>query len=157
MYRIFSAILIIALFLTACHTQKHAGGAVSNTITADTSHPLTGKKWVLTKLYGKPVVDTTASGEKQPVYLEFRPDLVRMNGFSGCNGFGGEYHLNGGNKIRFSGVIGTMMACDRLETEKQLFRVLNTATTYLLVDNKLQLKRGRRAPLAVFEAESVTQ
>lgn len=154
MKQIITALFITTLLLAACHSQKNARRTgINNNLTADTSHPLTGKKWLLTQLYGKRVSDTAASSEKQPVYLEFQPDLIRVNGFSGCNGFGGEYHLKGGNRIRFTKVIGTMMACDRLETEKQLYRVLKTATTYMLIDNTLQLKKGRMAPMAIFEAK----
>ena len=149
------AILVSGAILAACHSQKNAQpGAVNNkTITADTSHPLTGKKWFLKELYGKPVADTTASGEKKPIYLEFQPNLVRMNGFGGCNGFGGNYELKGGNRITFSKVISTMMACERLETENQLFKIFETADSYALVDNTLQLNRAKMAPLAIFEAE----
>jgi heat shock protein HslJ len=56
------------------------------------------------------------------------------------------------NRIRFSQMISTMMACPEMEVERQLAEVLGTADSYILQGDKLQLIRARMAPLAKFEA-----
>ena len=42
----------------------------------------------------------------------------QMSGNIGCNGFGGEYKLNG-NKITFSGVMSTLMFCEATSAQEQ--------------------------------------
>lgn len=42
----------------------------------------------------------------------------QMNGNVGCNGFGGEYKLNG-DKITFDGIMSTMMYCEETSAQEQ--------------------------------------
>ena len=95
-----------------------------------------------------------SSADKKPIYLEFNDAAKTMNGFGGCNGYGGNYELKEGNRIQFSQVVSTMMACEKTETENQLFKVYETADNYFCDGKKLQLNKAKMAPLAVFEAEA---
>jgi heat shock protein HslJ len=59
------------------------------------------------------------------------------------------------NKIKFSKISATMMACmdaSVRETESQFFKVLEMADNYYVTGDTLQLNRARMAPLAKFEA-----
>jgi heat shock protein HslJ len=42
----------------------------------------------------------------------------QMNGNVGCNGFGGEYKLNG-DQITFNGIMSTMMYCEETMPQEQ--------------------------------------
>jgi heat shock protein HslJ len=57
----------------------------------------------------------------------------QMNGNVGCNGFGGAYEMQG-DKITFSGVMSTMMYCEKTSIQEQ-------GVLAILVDNiQLQVK-----------------
>ena len=147
----------ITILILACNSQKTSNStpespAVSSTV--DTSNLLTGRKWILKELNGTPITDTSSSADKKPIYLEFNDAAKTMNGFGGCNGYGGKYELKEGNSIQFSQVVSTMMACEKTETENQLFKVYETADNYFCDGKKLQLNKAKMAPLAVFEAEA---
>ena len=147
----------ITILILACNSQKTSNStpespAVSSTVV--TSNLLTGKKWILKELNGTPITDTSSSADKKPIYLEFNDTAKTMNGFGGCNGYGGKYELKEGNRIQFSQVVSTMMACEKTETENQLFKVYETADNYFCDGKKLQLNKAKMAPLAVFEAEA---
>ena len=147
----------ITILILACNSQKTSNStpespAVASTV--DTSNMLTGKKWILKELNGTPITDTSSSADKKPIYLQFNDTAKTMNGFGGCNGYGGNYELKEGNRIQFSQVVSTMMACEKTETENQLFKVYETADNYFCDGKKLQLNKAKMAPLAVFEAEA---
>jgi len=106
--------------------------------------------WKLVELNGQAVTAKPATGKD--IYFILRKDGNKVQGFAGCNGFGGTYELKEGDRIRFSQMISTMMACDVLETENKLMKVFEMADNYNLVDNRLMLNKARMAPLARFEA-----
>jgi len=134
---IFGAALFLA---TGCKTKspmKLASPAIEETY------------WKLVEVNGNPV---SLPSDAKTIYLVLKKEGGRAQGFGGCNGFGGSYELLSGNRIRFSQVISTMMACDHLDIENQFLKVLQTADNYNLVENQLVLNRARMAPLARFEA-----
>lgn len=109
---------------------------------------LTGKKWKLVELNGKPVEQPAGSGKDYFIELDTRE--TRVNGFAGCNGFFGNYELKAGNRITFSKMGSTLMACPNLSTEQELLKVLETADNYVVSGNTLELNKARMAPLARF-------
>lgn len=106
---------------------------------------LTERYWKLTELYGKPV--TTAPGQKEP-HLIFKAAPSRVAGSGGCNNLMGGYQLGPGNRLRFTQMASTMMACPDMTTEDQLRKALETADSYALRGDTLVLNRARMAPLA---------
>lgn len=110
---------------------------------------ITGVYWKLVELNGKPVA--SGSTQKEP-YIRLVAEDNRLEGTGGCNGMGGSYELKAPNRIRFSGIIRTLMACENLEVENDLIRALETADSYHFSGDSLQLFRARMAPLAKFEA-----
>jgi len=111
---------------------------------------ITEKYWKLTEIMGKPVVKTEGMPKEPHMILKAADFRVSANG--GCNTMNGAYTLMPMNRIRFSQMISTMMACPEMEVERQLAEVLGTADSYILQGDKLQLIRARMAPLAKFEA-----
>jgi len=65
---------------------------------------------------------------------------------------GGTYELSDPNRIKFSQLIGTMMACENMEVENGLREVLKSTDSYHVSADTLQLFRARMAPLARFVA-----
>jgi heat shock protein HslJ len=106
--------------------------------------------WKLTELMGKKV-KPTPQGKKE-VHIILKKQDNRIQGFAGCNTISGVYELKPGNRISFSKVITTMMACPDMSTEDQLKKVIERADNYSIKGNHLSLNKARMAPLARFEA-----
>ncbi len=107
--------------------------------------PLANTEWVLIELMGKPL--TQKMPNAKPLNLKFN-EAGRMSAFVRCNTAGGSYELKEGNRIRFSQLISTMMACDDMELENEYKRVLEQVDNYNLTDSTLVLNRAKMAPLA---------
>jgi len=142
------AILIIMLLATACKPQQKT---VSTTqlqpaVTAD----IKGTKWKLTELMGKPVAQEDKT--KKDIYFIMSKSDNSVHGFAGCNTFMGSYELMEGNRIKFSALASTMMACPDLDTESEFNKMLGTADNYSISGNTLSLNKAKMAPLARFEA-----
>lgn len=111
---------------------------------------ITEKYWKLVELNGKPVT-VTDEMRKEP-HLILRAAGSRVTGHAGCNSFMGSYELKPNNRISFSKIAGTLMACTNLETETAFTRVLEMADSYNFTGDTLILNRARMAPLARFVA-----
>ena len=96
-------------------------------------------------------ISRPALGQKE-IHMILKKDSARVQGNSGCNTFTGGYELKEPNRISFSQVASTQMACIDMENETQFLKVLSQADSYYLKGDTLQLIRARMAPLAVFQA-----
>lgn len=123
----------------------------TNTTEGETSsdRSITDTRWKLVELMGQPV-DSTVNNKEPFIMLSAADKRVQGNG--GCNTIAGSYALEEGNRITFSQMISTRMACPNMETETQLLTVLETADNYSLNGEQLTLNKARMAPLARFEA-----
>ncbi|WP_353185890.1 copper resistance protein NlpE N-terminal domain-containing protein [Parapedobacter lycopersici] len=110
---------------------------------------LIGKYWKLVELHGKPV--EPGSTMKEP-FIRLTAVSNRVEGTGGCNGMGGAFELKAPNRIRFSHMVRTMMACENMEIENDMIGALETADSYHASTDTLQLFRARMAPLAKFVA-----
>ena len=108
-----------------------------------------GIKWKLVELNGKPVENTSGNGKEY--FISLQQEESRVSGYSGCNSFFGSYVLKEGNRVTFSKMGSTMMACPNMATEQELFKVLETVDNYTTDGKTLQLNKARMAPLARFE------
>ena len=111
------------------------------------------KYWKLVELYGKKV--EASVNQKKEMHFILKEKDNKVIGHGGCNSFVGVYELSGGNKIKLSKIASTMAACinmSDMEREIQFFRALESADSYYINGDKLQLNRARMAPLAQFEA-----
>ncbi|MEP7232567.1 MAG: META domain-containing protein [Ginsengibacter sp.] len=142
--------LVMVLFSNCSHTKKMA--AAENDMTKSNTHSasLTETYWKLTKLMGKPV--TMDSENQKEIYIVLKKEGNRVEGFAGCNGFGGTYTTKNNFNISFSDMIHTMMACPELDTENQLFTVLKTVDNYYVTGDTLSMSKARMAPMARFAA-----
>jgi heat shock protein HslJ len=110
---------------------------------------LTGRFWRLVELRGKKIEKV----ENQPkeAFLFFNTDGKSVRGNGGCNSIHGGVELTEINRIKFSKMASTMMACPNMEAEREFLQVLETADNYNLVGDTLFLNKARMAPLARFE------
>lgn len=106
--------------------------------------------WKLTMMLGKPV---TTTERQQEAHLVLERNGTRVHGSGGCNRFFGTCELLPGNRIHFSKLGSTMMACPDMMTEQRFFSMLEQVDRYSIKGNILELYGARLAsPLARFEA-----
>lgn len=110
---------------------------------------ITDRKWKLVELEGKAVPDKVNG--KEPFILLQKSDS-RYSASGGCNGLGGTFTLEENGRIKFSQGMSTMMACENMEIENGLNKVLVTVDNYSLSGDDLSLNKARMAPLARFKA-----
>lgn len=156
-------LFLSAVVIVSCNSPKNSAESSSADSTqsgpslADTSQtavaqttPLEGTYWKLVELNGQPVAMGENQSREQHMILQASDSTVKGHG--GCNGFGGNYELKAGDRIKFSKLVSTMMACDNTETENAFFKVLENADNYNLMNDTLVLNKARMAPLARFKA-----
>lgn len=105
--------------------------------------------WKLTRLGDAPV---TSASQKQEANFVLNSDSHRISGSGGCNRLTGSYELHG-DRITFSQMAGTMMAClQGMETEQAFLDVLKQATRWKITGQQLELLDDTGRQLASFEA-----
>ena len=116
-------LFVICLMMTACAPQE-------------TSASLVGS-WKLTA-YG-PAESPTPVVADVEARLTYNEDGT-LTGNSGCNGFGGNYTVEG-DQITFSEINSTLMACDdpRMEQEDAVHQVLTDTASFKIEGNTLTL------------------
>lgn len=140
---------ILCVFsLSACNIFKKTETPKTGEETAQ-STVITDRKWKLVELAGKPVADKI-NGKEPFILLQSKDN--RYAATAGCNGLGGEFSLQAYGRIKFTLGMSTMMACEHMEIETELKRVLNTTDNYSLSGDDLSLNKARMAPLARFKA-----
>ena len=134
-------VALVTVLFVSCNSTKTAVDGIE------------GRTWKLKTLEGK---DMTGLNLDRDVFFMLTKDENRVSGFSGCNNMLGTYTLEEGNRIRFSKMGSTMMACpDGIFNERDFLEVFELADNYTINNNELSINVGRRAPLAVFEAVDV--
>ena len=108
------------------------------------------KYWKLVELEGKKV--TMTKDQPREAHFILKTDENRIIGSGGCNLLNGTYKLEDGNRVSFSLIATTMMACENMETEQSLLEVLGKADNYTIHNDTLSLNKAKMAPMAKFEA-----
>jgi heat shock protein HslJ len=110
--------------------------------------PLRGKTWVLSTYS-----NTHPITGHQPT-LKF--DADQISGTTGCNHYGGTYHIEG-DSIRFAGIYSTEMACPDpeglMDQERIYLGLLRAADQFELADGVLTLFTETN-PILVFEIQA---
>jgi len=110
---------------------------------------ITEKYWKLIELNGKKI--SKDENQSREIYFILKKEDKRVVGNGGCNTFNGRYELAEGNRLRFSKMASTMMACPDLDAETEFLLVLQTADNYNINKDTLSLNKARMAPMARFE------
>lgn len=116
--------------------------------TAPAPASLFGLRWQMKQIMGQAPI----APPDRPIYIEFAPETNSISGFAGCNQFSGTYELLPGNRLHFSQMVSTMMACAGTSSEPEMLNLLPTVDNYTINKGQLSLNRARMAPLMVFEA-----
>ena len=134
--------MAVMFCLSACKTQSKTTTAQQTTVELIDNH------WKLTELNG--VAVEVKKGEGKEPYLVLHGEGNRVNGNGGCNGFMGSYSI-AGDKISFSQMAMTMMACPSLDKENEFMRVLEKVEKYTISGTVFTLFDAESNPLAKFE------
>jgi heat shock protein HslJ len=153
----FSFIIFSIFFINACSAQKQPGKPYKivrgDTIIQKDSIEyyevdiIARQKNYMDMLIGNWIIDTMhrqARIKGEPlagIFLNFKADSS-FNGNAGCNNISGKYILKG-TSIKLSNIISTKMACDKLEQETALLKLLEeTVSAYTVDKSKLLLRDG---------------
>jgi putative lipoprotein len=105
--------------------------------------------WKLTRLGESPV--HVSERQREP-YLILAEGKTQVSGSGGCNRFSGGFTLKG-DKLRFSHMASTMMACaDGMEQEGRFFRDLAKVARYRIAGDQLELLDDSGATVMLFTA-----
>lgn len=111
---------------------------------------ITNKYWKLIELNGATL--TSIDKQRSEMHINLHVDGNRLTGSGGCNNITGSYELKEGNRIRFSQIASTRMACMDMSNEDAFLKMLNLADNYIVKGDSLIFNKGRMAPLARFIA-----
>jgi heat shock protein HslJ len=116
-------LLLIALAASACAAPEASASLIGT--------------WALSA-YGTPASPAPAVPESG-AQLTFNDDGT-LAGNSGCNGFGGNYSVEG-DRITFSEIVSTLIACEdaRMAQEAAVLSVLSGTATYQIEGDTLTL------------------
>ncbi len=140
-------VLTTSIILLSCSSSKKIPGQNGAT---DTDSPITETYWKLTELLGKPVTTTADMTSEMHLMLKAKDSRIQGNGC--CNTLMGSYTLQAGNRLAFSKLASTMMACPNMDPEKEFMEMLSMVDNYAIKGKVLSLHKARMAPLARFEA-----
>ena len=127
-----------------------ASGARANRyILTKSNYEILEKYWKLIELNGRAIaIDSTFF--KEP-HIILKDGGSRVTGNGGCNNISGEYQLENMNRISFSKMISTKMACPRMELEGEFLEMLQKVDNFNVTGDMLILNKARMAPLARFK------
>lgn len=138
-------------FLFGCQSGQNSSDQ-SHDFAADTTarQILAESDWILHTLEGQKIAnDKNFTDEK--IHFTLSTEAGSIAGYTGCNRFHGSFTFEKGQRIRFSKMASTKMACpDNEISESEFLQVFELADNYSLHGDTLMLNVGRRAPLAVF-------
>lgn len=132
------------VLLAACGSPEAADLSVDQpSAEPDAPTGLDGTAWLLDSLNGAPPLNGTR------ITLEFADG--QAGGFSGCNGYGGQYSATGDGALTLNNVASTAMGCvtpvgvlDQEEAYHEAFRLV---TGYRLEGDRLELLDAAQNPI----------
>jgi heat shock protein HslJ len=121
-------LFVTSLALSACASQESSTSLIGT--------------WNLTS-YGPAASQTPAVADSE-AKVTFNEDGTVV-GSSGCNGFGGNYTVEG-DQIKFDQITSNLMACDaaRMAQEDAVHQVLTETATYTIEGNTLTITNNDR-------------
>lgn len=109
--------------------------------------PLAETKWELVELNGKAIEKTTS----KDYFINFDSKSGTFKAFAGCNRLSGTYFMKASNKVGFSNIISTRMACQNMDVERGFYNNLQKIDNYMIEGKMLHLHIGKKA-VAKFQA-----
>lgn len=110
---------------------------------------ITNRYWRLVQLNDKPVARYERQGN-EPHLILLAPDSTAI-GNASCNSFRGTYEMKASNRISFSPLAATKMACmESMEVEDQFLKTLSEVRGYEVASDSLFLLNEAGARTAGF-------
>jgi len=111
--------------------------------------PLAETKWELVELNGKAIEKTTS----KDYFINFDSKSGTFKAFVGCNRISGNYFMKASDKLGFSNIISTRMACQNMDVERGFFNNLQKTDNYMIEEDGkvLHFHIGKKA-VAKFKA-----
>ena len=134
---------VALLGVIACVRSSPSGddtATAAGSVTA--SSALQGPRWRLVELEGQPAL--SGGGAREPHLIFSRDSVDRVGGATGCNSMGGRYTAEG-DRIRFSDLFSTKMACieeERMRQETRFVGALGRVDRYAVSGDTLTLSEG---------------
>jgi heat shock protein HslJ len=142
---------LLGLFaLASCNTPSKSADDANTPNQAMTTE-LLGTYWKVIEINGQAV--TNPPSNQKEAHIVLNKEGNRLQGSGGCNSLMGSYELMEGNRIKFSGVASTMMACPDMAIESALGKAIEMADNYAINGKYLMLHKAKMAPLVKFEAK----
>lgn len=110
---------------------------------------ITEKYWQLIELNGKAVVPLKG---RQQLHVKLKRIDSSVFGYGGCNKFFGHFELMQGNRIAFTKMGNTLIACNNGEQELAFLKVFEQVDHYTIKNDTLSLAKARMASMAKFVA-----
>jgi len=127
---------------------------IATTTTIEKVNPAVGKftlaetKWKLISLNKKKV----SQKNKKSYFLKLNSKDGRFAAYAGCNNIGGSYVMPSTDKLSFSDIFSTKMACPDMTLENNFSTMLSEVAVYKLEGETLVLFTEGKKILAKFEA-----
>ena len=122
-------------------------GALANRYVLNkVNSPIMEKYWKLIEINNRAVNPPDEGGREAHMILKAVDN--RVTGNSGCNSFFGSYELAGSNNISIKNIGATKMACQDMDTEFELFKLLEVADKFTVREDTLVLGKANEAPQA---------
>lgn len=122
-------------------------GVALSACSRTTTAPIAGE-WTLLA-YGDPAAPTSAAANVETSLLFGNEG--ELSGNVGCNGFGGDYTVDG-DRIAFGPIVSTAMFCEAVaEQESETLAVLQESATFVLDGNTLTITSADGASFIVLE------
>lgn len=141
---ILAALCILLMLAYSCKSRSSRPGQSKDN--KDWGADITNTNWKLTEIGGEVL---TENFNKDP-FIQFDISANRLTGHGGCNSFGGPFELKSGSMLSIGPLYSTKMACERMQVEQRLLKILESADSYAVIADTLILKQAGAAPLAKF-------
>lgn len=134
--------LMLALAVACAKSSAPGDETASAAGSMSAGSALVGARWRLVELEGQPSL--AGGGAREPHLIFARDSVDRVGGATGCNSMGGRYEADG-ERIRFSDLFSTKMACveeERMRQETRFVGALERADGYSISGDTLTLSGG---------------
>lgn len=111
-------------------------------------NPLKGKRAILMEIMGMEPQQSGAPNGRP--HIEFHPDDLKISAAGDCNRFTGSYHLRSADRITFTGIASTRMACESMVMDRELSGVFESAEHFSIESDTLSVMNGEGSTLARF-------
>lgn len=113
-------------------------------------NPLKGHHALLVEIPDIKVDSKSGEPRAQLPHIQFHPDDLKISGSGDCNNFFGSYQLRPDNRITFSDIASTRMACKVMDIDHALYEVFEKSYRFSIQNDTLFMVHSDGSTLARF-------